>query len=150
VFGPRTKYSESMRIYPNIFQAEIHAIERLALTTAIARRILPGQAGLPGVPRHRRIGGNKKADILANKDLFPFTGPKPFCSLGNHTCKHELKMKEEHERSKLWEQLTGSRVCKIEQKKSTLTHRFTLRRLSFKRSPEPDRPKKTRRLQFLL
>jgi len=23
------------------------------------------------------------------------------------TCKHELKLKEEHERAKLWEQLTG-------------------------------------------
>jgi len=30
-----------------------------------------------------------------------------FCGLGAQTCKHELKLKEKHERAKLWEYLTG-------------------------------------------
>lgn len=28
IYGPRTKYFESLEIYPSIFQGEIHAIER--------------------------------------------------------------------------------------------------------------------------
>jgi len=56
------------------------------------------------VPGHRGIEGNEKANILAKKgDETSFTGPEPFCGLGDYTCKHELKLKEEHERAKLWE-----------------------------------------------
>jgi len=49
---------------------------------------------------HRGSEGNEKANILPEKGAeVPFTGPEPFCGLGDYTCKHELKLKEEHERT---------------------------------------------------
>ena len=30
IFGPKTKYSEPLGIYPSVFQAEVHAIKRCA------------------------------------------------------------------------------------------------------------------------
>jgi len=61
------------------------------------------------VPGHRGIKKNEKAKILVKKGAeTPFTGLEPFCDLGEDvTCKHKLKLKEQHKRAKLWEQLTG-------------------------------------------
>lgn len=44
-----------------------------------------------------------------NKTCFgpPFTESEPFCVLGDYTCKYEIKLKKDHEKVKLWEQLTG-------------------------------------------
>jgi len=57
------------------------------------------------VPGQRGIEGNAKVSILTKKVTeTPFTRPEPFCCLGDQTCKHELKLKEE--RAKLWKQLT--------------------------------------------
>jgi len=120
VFGPRTKYSEPMGKYPSIFQAKILALERFAqfssdngyckqdiaiMTDSQYSAITNSskmvweclgklnelgrnnKVSLLWVPGYRGIEGNEKINILA-----PFTGPEPFCGLGDVNCKHELKL----------------------------------------------------------
>jgi len=54
--------------------------------------------------RTTNIPANSLAKIGAET---PFTGSESFCGLGDVTCKNVLKFEEEHERAKLWGQVSG-------------------------------------------
>ena len=59
------------------------------------------------------VEGNEAADELARKGSeTTFTGPEPFCGLGPHTIRRELKKEEDCKRIKLWEETPKLRQAK--------------------------------------
>lgn len=57
--------------------------------------------------------GNEEADKLARKGAeAPFWGPEPFCGVGIHKIREELKKEEEAKRSKHWRDCPGLRQAK--------------------------------------
>ena len=65
------------------------------------------------IPSHIGIEGNEMADSLARKGAsVPFIGPEPFCAVGDHVLREELRDLEICHRNETWHNAHGMRQAK--------------------------------------